>query len=691
MKTVNVNPIILLLLFWFLPNLGKSASTEFTEHSFLVAELNPVNSSSTRFWNFLQSNTYSGIELSLEQKGNQIHLSDSETTFNTILERILDAVSADSSKIIPVFIAYNGEIKKLDSIIANSQVSNYTFYLPQGEAWPTMEYLIQANRRILYFVDGDYTGTSKILHPLQKYVLQIPANGSLNSSDSYSGEKNITSELLMVNNFEQLTTQFPPTNLNRNLVPDYINFLLETWTRYGKRPNFIFTGENVFNFEFIIEQLRSFAWINGAVKVADKTMEKVYWKNPDIAVTGGNFSFPYRGGEELTLSPFAPGYQMTPEHIIVTGEMDIPETYTIIALPRQLHSKLTGSFNFENIILNKAQPSMVFRGENFSFSQDIERGTVLRLPEDASVNLGSPENFGFRNSSFTVTTFVKFNEILEAGDNAVLGNYESGYRRGLHLILRSGRPYFGLWANDFVSNVELEPNIWYHLAWRYILETGEQAIFLNGRYIGSSAGHPPFSGTGDIHLGSALSQGASLRGYIDDLYIWDRPLGNDEINRLALDEQVIIETENDSQSFLNRLWVKFLGVLAGVFLLLVMFIVIFRKARKKKPKFVVPVPEPDTKNQVRFFGKFKAVDKAGVDITEQFTPKIKELFLFVVLYTLKTGNGAKVAEIDKNLWPGLPFKKVANNRAVTLNKLRKVLTGFEGIEIVTKNSFLVAE
>jgi hypothetical protein len=99
-------------------------------------------------------------------------------------------------------------------------------------------------------------------------------------------------------------------------------------------------------------------------------------------------------------------------------------------------------------------------------------------------------------------------------------------------------PYFGLWANDYVANRTLSPNTWYHLTWRYIIETGEQSIFLNGQPIGGSDGHPPFSGTGDIHLGSALSSGASLRGYIDNLYIWNRPLGNDEINRLSLDEEI---------------------------------------------------------------------------------------------------------------------------------------------------------
>ena len=668
------------------------SATALNDYSFLIAEGNNKNISNKRFWNFLKSNNFSGVELKLEikEKEQNVFLAGTNESFSKILHRLHELIIEDSTKVLPVFLRFNNDIETLDSLINISPVSSHIFYLPQGEAWPSLEYLIQANRRVIFFVTGNYRNSSRIIHPVNNYVLRISAKEIAAGTDNFQSSNDISLELLMVDEFDQLPTQFPPNELSRNLVPDYINFLLKTWTSLGKRPNFIFVGEDVFNFDFIIEQLKSFTWINGAIRIAERTMEKVYWRNPDVSVTGGKFSFPYRGGEEITLSPFAPGYDMTPEHIVVTGEMDIPDSYTIIASPTPMSNNLTGSFNFEGIILNNAQPSMAFQGENFSFSQDIERGNVLRLPENASVNLGSPENFGLRNSSFTVGCFVKFTEILEFGDNAVLGNYERGYRRGLHLILRSGHPYFGLWANDFVSDVMLKPNTWYHLSWRYILETGEQAIFLNGRNIGSSDGHPPFSGTGDIHLGSALSQGASLRGYIDDLYIWNRPLGDEEINRLALDEQVIIEKPQTQISLLDQPWFRIIIVLFLLVILTIVVILFARKLRTKKQDFTIDMPSSDSENQIRLFGKFKAIDKNGNDVTIQFTPKIKELFLYILLHTIKNGTGAQVSETNKYLWPGLTAKKVANNRAVTLNKLRKVLENIEGIEIVTQNSFLMA-
>ncbi|HKI88904.1 MAG TPA: LamG-like jellyroll fold domain-containing protein, partial [Draconibacterium sp.] len=269
-------------------------------------------------------------------------------------------------------------------------------------------------------------------------------------------------------------------------------------------------------------------------------------------------------------------------------------------------------------------------------------------------------------------------------------NYQSEYRRGLHLILRSGHPYFGLYSNDYISEIKLQPNIWYHLVWRYIIETGEQTIFLNGRNIGGSDGHPPFSGTGDIHLGSALSKGASLRGYIDDLNFWSRPLGIEEINRLALNESIVLPEPQKPKGIFQEFPVKIVGsAFLGILLLLAAF---FSLKKKHSSVTVTDLPPrfKDTANSILLFGKFKAFDKNANDITILFTPKVKELFLYILIFSVKNGNGVKVEDVNEHLWPGIDSGKVANNRAVTLNKLRKILQKIEGIEIVVQNKNIQA-
>ena len=235
----------------------------------------------------------------------------------------------------------------------------------------------------------------------------------------------------------------------------------------------------------------------------------------------------------------------------------------------------------------------------------------------------------------------------------------------------------------------LDPNIWYHLAWRYIIETGEQAIFVNGQFVGSSDGHPPYSGTSELHIGSALSGGASLRGYIDNLNIWNRPLGNDEITRLYSDEEIRFEeTENKDGNFFSTN-ARIIAVTAFCALfLLILFWIIFRRIRKKKEanfKEMITVPD---ENQIQFFGEFKAINTDGENVSEQFTPKVKELLIFTIMHSLKNGIGASISDVNETLWHGIEAKKVANNRAVTLNKLRKILVQFNKIEIVSNSGYL---
>jgi len=666
----------------------QSRAGEISDRTFLITHISGQNFGNDELWTELQKNNFTGIEFEIKWRNNQFYLSNSNAKIEGVFVKIQNLIQQQTSKILPVFITFNGNVDLLDSLVQHSGMETSVFYLPPGEALPTEEYLVQANRRILFFIDGNFSGTSKIMHPVSTYTLKISASGKTGNSYPTENPENLNQELLVVESFDQLPTNLPPNSYSRNLVPDYINFLLDTWKKYGKRPNFLFIGNNLSTFDFIVDQLNSFTWVKGSVKTAGKTPGKIYWKAPNNLVTGNHFSFPYRGGEELILSPFAPGFSMTPEQLVITGEMSIPEGYEIIATPLKLGDGLTGNFSFENGVNNAVNPDQKFEGSNFSFVQDIQRGEVLKLAEKASINLGKPENYGLRNSSFTVSCFVKFTDILEFGDNAILGNYEAGYRRGLHLILRSGHPYFGLWANDFISTKILLPNVWYHIAWRYIIETGEQAIFLNGQYIGSSDGHPPFSGTGDIHLGSALSSGASLRGYIDNLHIWNRPLGNDEINRLALDEEIGLNetTIADSESKGNSNLI-FLFVFALVIAVFITFYLFKRKSKSKTQDTDLLSPATAV-NQVRIFGEFKVIDRDGENITQLFTPKVKELFLFTLIHTLKSGIGASISEINEALWFGISSEKVANNRSVTLNKLRKILQQIDGIEMVSYSGYL---
>jgi len=95
---------------------------------------------------------------------------------------------------------------------------------------------------------------------------------------------------------------------------------------------------------------------------------------------------------------------------------------------------------------------------------------------------------------------------------------------------------------------------------------------------------------------------------------------------------------------------------------------------------IVPIHR---KNAIHLFGEYNALDKNGRDITHLFSPKIRQLFLFILLNYIKNGEGVTSAQIYSNIWPEKPLDKAKNSKGVILNQLREILSDIEGIELIT--------
>jgi two-component SAPR family response regulator len=93
----------------------------------------------------------------------------------------------------------------------------------------------------------------------------------------------------------------------------------------------------------------------------------------------------------------------------------------------------------------------------------------------------------------------------------------------------------------------------------------------------------------------------------------------------------------------------------------------------------VPFPE---KNHIRLFGDFKIVNKEGEDITSQFTPKIKHLFLLILLHSQQNKKGISTKELSEILWPNNSYQNTKNSRGVTMRKLRLILESMDKVEIL---------
>jgi len=133
---------------------------------------------------------------------------------------------------------------------------------------------------------------------------------------------------------------------------------------------------------------------------------------------------------------------------------------------------------------------------------------------------------GFTNHDFTAEAWIKIKK--SGGDLCLFGTDAYGENIGLHLIIRNDRPYMGFYANDIGSNTVISENKWYHIAWRYDINKGEQAIFVNGELDNSSNGHSAFQGTDFINIGRCFN-GNYFKGQICEIRIWNIVRTNEEI------------------------------------------------------------------------------------------------------------------------------------------------------------------
>lgn len=99
-------------------------------------------------------------------------------------------------------------------------------------------------------------------------------------------------------------------------------------------------------------------------------------------------------------------------------------------------------------------------------------------------------------------------------------------------------------------------------------------------------------------------------------------------------------------------------------------------------------PAEDRVSAIDLFGGFQVIDKNGTDITHKFTSTLKELFIFILLHSVKLEKGVSTTELHEFLWPDKDEVSARNNRNVNLKKLRTLLECIGDLAIENTNSYV---
>jgi DNA-binding SARP family transcriptional activator len=78
-------------------------------------------------------------------------------------------------------------------------------------------------------------------------------------------------------------------------------------------------------------------------------------------------------------------------------------------------------------------------------------------------------------------------------------------------------------------------------------------------------------------------------------------------------------------------------------------------------------------NAIFLFGDLQLFTADGHEITKAFTPLLKELFLIILLYSVKWGRGVSSEKLNEILWFDKSEKSARNNRSVNIAKLKTLL------------------
>ena len=143
-------------------------------------------------------------------------------------------------------------------------------------------------------------------------------------------------------------------------------------------------------------------------------------------------------------------------------------------------------------------------------------------------------------------------------------------------------------------------------------------------------------------------------------------------------------------------------VLIGLFIVVIGLFLALRKSRKGNKTKNVKETITESKAEIQtgelihnkiktsaiyLFGEFEVFDKEGKDISAQFTPTLKQLFLLILLAKSKNEKGITSHKVFENLWYDKSENSARNNKNVNTNKLKILLEKIGDVEISNENKY----
>lgn len=635
------------------------------------------------------------FSLEWERQNNELMLKNARGGSTPFLDKLIlirKYLEDNPTKILTLFLDFNVNTNELSDVIDSSGIEPYLYVHNLKSEWPTLKNMVETGKRVVVFSMQQHRNSPEWLHYVWDYAVE-PYFSILEAPD-FNGEflkGDPKSSLLIFNdyNFPKRVEQPDKSFFNTTQNPYLIEHAKNVWRGTGKTPNFIMLDQYQNWILKVLYQLRDFKTVRGTVTFNALPLSYVSWVGMN-SLTSGNYCFPLGPGETLTLTPKSPGYRFNPETVVIE-EPQKDKLQHFIAIPLKITEDLEAYFGFDNDVSDYSLNGFNGKEVGIEYREDTERNKVAVFGENSHVILPKAGKLKIRDHDFTISVWIKikdYNVKSKDKDISIIGAKGSSYQESIHLMIREQKPYFGFYSNDLRGKTIIEPGRWYHLACRYNKLTGEQAIFVDGKLDSRSLGHPAYKGRDNIYVGmSGFDSSSYMNGEVDDLVIWSRTLGDEEIWSLSKD---LVDLAQNRGVFARYPLISRVGI--GVFILALLSFIYFRlpaKYRRKKYLSASELHELESsgddypeRNYIQLFGDFRVVGNNGEEITGQFTPKIKQLFLLILVSSQQSRKGISTKDLSKLLWPDLSYQNAKNSRGVTIRKLRIILKQLDQVDVV---------
>ncbi|MDO8928548.1 MAG: LamG-like jellyroll fold domain-containing protein, partial [Bacteroidota bacterium] len=600
---------------------------------------------------------------------------------------------------VPVFAqTATGIIAELpDSMRLSVRLKAHLLILPEQLGPDQLDSLIQENIPLAFLISG--TSNDELDRLLAKIpaknhpVIIISDDGSLNQSKFPSGMFFLNSRNLdkfrTSENQESQLKQLTCNELIWIITEDdsfpSADYFVSFWERTGKLPNFIqVDGRNIRKAAGIVSNLNSQTKIFGIIRNGNELLADVSWKDFPHRRTNGYFSFPTSSLNSLALAPYKAGYQFSPDIILPSPE-NLRNMKVFNVVPLSSGFGLTDHYVFSKKVQNlqrKNDTEIINYGIDFEGDDTWKNCALFSGNSYADCGLMSRSAL---KPNFSITAWIK---PVKLGEN----NCIVGKGKDFVLKIHNGLLTFTVQGiKDYHSEKTIIPvNQWTFIALVHSVADNQISFYMNGERTETIRLLTPYAQSDyTMLIGSNLWE-EFFAGYIHEIKIWDRELNEEQIRSEFLSEN---ETKNPVSA----------GWIISITILLMLFgILLFRLKRTKRTSedFLktqeVPLPDqkinitstvPVNHEQINCFGGLKVINGEGKDISLKFSPKIKQLFVLILLHSVGIEKGISSKKLSDYLWPGMSVPKAKNIRGTNIQNLKALLASCSEMKLVFQDKF----